>query len=306
MSSLAASVVIALNPHDNDPQRVIDAYALQTTAPETFEIIVVNSSGSESMGEAFARWRSASKVNVRALEIGRSGRASANNAGVLAARSELLVFMADDFIPCPTLVRAHVEFHRRLATPRAVGIGPAFFPDALREDPFRRWLEDSGRLFAVAFRIAGTQWPQGFFYAGNASLRKTLFDELGGFEERFPHDLGDDFEFSLRLRRAGVRSHFLPKAVALHDHPVTLEERLAAMRRSGAAARLVGERHGAVPEWDALTGQPVAGLATAALEARAREQAQSTPATRAAHYQALLDLAFAQGYHAEAGTRVTA
>ena len=75
------------------------------------------------------------------------------------------------------------------------------------------------------------------------------------------------------------------------------------MERSGAAARLVGDRHGAVEEWNALLAHPLARLSTAAREAEARERRASTPATRAARYQALLDLAFVRGYHrvADAG-----
>jgi GT2 family glycosyltransferase len=215
-----ASVVIALNPHENDFERVMEAYRRQTAPRSSFEIIVVNG-GARTDVQAKVQ-RASGNMFVRVIEIELRGRAAANNAGVRAARSDLIAFMADDFVPCTTLVRAHIDFHRH-ASARAIGIGPAFFADELREDPFRRWLEDSGLLFGIAFAMVGNDWPEGFFYVGNASMQRSLFEDLGRFDEAFDHDLTDDFEFSLRLRRQGVRTHFLPKARCSHEHEVTRE-----------------------------------------------------------------------------------
>ena len=97
----------------------------------------------------------------------------------------------------------------------------------------------------------------------------------------FRYDLGDDFAFSLRLRRAGVRSHFLPKAIAWHDHALTLADRIEASRRSGEASRYITERHGPVPEWQAIIAQPLADVVASVRRAEERERAVSTPDTRA-------------------------
>jgi GT2 family glycosyltransferase len=296
-----ASVIVALNPHDNDPERVLDGYLRQTAQANSFEVVVVNGGARDTATQVFAEHRRAFPATpVRLVEIEGAGRAAAHNAGVRAAQSDLLVFVADDFIPSTTLVRAHTEFHRDLGGTTAVGIGPAYFVDGLRDDPFRCWLEDSGCLFGVPFGFAEPTWPTSFFYVGNASLMRPLFDRLGGFDETFHHDLVDDFDFGLRLNRAGVRSHFLPKAVAWHDHMLTLAERVEALRRSGEAARYVNERHGSIPQWQAIIGAPLGDLIASARRAEEREQSDSTPDTRAGRYKALLDLAFAQGYHGSA------
>jgi len=290
-----ASVVIALNPHENDFERILEAYLHQTAPSSSFEIIVVNGG---ARADVQAKLKRASRIMpVRMIEIERYGRAAANNAGVRAAQSDLIVFMADDFVPCTTLVRAHIDFHQH-ARARAVGIGPAFFADGLREDPFRRWLEDSGLLFGIAFGMAGNEWPEGFFYVGNASMHRSLFEELGRFDEAFGHDLTDDFEFSLRLRRQGVRTHFLPKARCSHEHDVTLGERIEASRRCGEAARRVSARHGRIAQWAALYEQPLEQVVCAARRAEEDDAGGSTAETRAARFQSLLNLAFARGFHA--------
>lgn len=294
-----ASVVIALNPHDNDLFRVFESYSRQTAPVGSFELVIVNAGRVRTeVKEVLRRFRRAFPLlPARLIEIELSGRAAANNAGARASRSDLLIFMADDVLASPTLVRAHTEFHRCLGDVTAVGVGPAFFSDALRSDSFRRWLEDSGRLFAVTFRRAETGWPHAFFfYVGNASLSRRLYERVGGFDEEFRYELGDDFDFGLRLRRSGVRSHFLPKAAAWHDHPVTLDERMEALRLSGAAARQLFKRYGAAIGWETVIARPLPVLVDAAAAAEERDRAASTPETRVRRYEAFLDLAFAQGY----------
>ena len=300
-SRLAASVIVALNPHCGDAAEVFDAYLEQSLPPGSFEVVVVDGGERAGVAEAFAEHACAHPATpVRLITPGRPGRAALNNAGARTARSELLIFVADDFVPTPTLVRAHVEFHRHLQAP-AVGIGPAFFRESLRADPFRRWLEDSGRLFGVPFRIAEQAWPREFFYVGNASMPRALFDRVGGFDEGFRHDLFDDFEFGLRLAATGARSHYLPKATAWHEHAVTVAERAEAMRRCGAAARHCEARHGAIRPWADVVARSAAEHRAVLRRAEEADRRESTSATRSEHYLALLDLAFVDGYVNAAG-----
>ncbi|MBK6396667.1 MAG: hypothetical protein IPF73_19910 [Betaproteobacteria bacterium] len=84
----------------------------------------------------------------------------------------------------------------------------------------------------MSFPLAGA-WS-GDFCVGNASMSRTVFDAVGRFDETFRHDLFDDWEFGRRMVAAGVTAHFVPRAIAWHDHEVTLEERALAMRRLGA------------------------------------------------------------------------
>jgi GT2 family glycosyltransferase len=296
---LAASVIVALNPHDADPRALFSAYRAQTTA--AFEVIVVDGGARPDFAPAYAEHvRAFPDTPIRTITVPAPGRAAANNAGARAARAELLVFVADDFVPDPTLVRAHVKFHRHRATP-AVGIGPAYFPAELRADPFCRWLEDSGQLFGVPFRVAEHRWPRQFFYAGNASLDRALFERAGGFDSAFAHDAYDDHEFGLRLAALGVASHFVPKAAAWHDHRLTFEERTEAMRRAGVAARHVEARDPQRLE-HALARRALAELEAAVARTRAALAREATSASRSDYYVAAMNLAFARGYHESAAT----
>ena len=289
MSAPAASVIVALNPHDAELRDVLDAYGAQTPGTPRFELLVVDNGSRAAAAKACAEARSRhAALDVRHVPCPRRGRAAANNTGAAEARSDVLVFVADDFVPSPPLVRAHVEFHRCTSND-AVAIGPAYFVPALADDPFRHWLERSGRLFGVPFASAALAWSREFFYVGNASMKRTRFEALGGFDERFGHDLVDDLEFGYRLRDAGARTHLLTRAIAWHDHAVTLDERELAMRRAGAAARLVAQRWTGPLPWSGLVSLPLHELGERVAQAR-----QATEA----FFEARLDLAFAEGYAA--------
>jgi cellulose synthase/poly-beta-1,6-N-acetylglucosamine synthase-like glycosyltransferase len=295
VSVVDASVIVALNPHEGDVHTILDAYAVQAGMQGRFELIIVDNGTRPGAAARCAEHAlTVPELRARCVESPTPGRAAANNAGVRASKADLLIFVADDFLPGPTLVRAHVEFHRSLVRP-AVGIGPAYFTAGCRADPFRRWLEESGRLFGVPFRTAAPNWSRDFFYVGNASLARGQYERVGGFDEAFEFDLFDDFEFGMRLRAHGVRTHLLPKALAWHDHAVTMPERMKAMRRSGEAACLYEQRQPGVQPWAALADLPLAALALRVEETR-RPGAENVQ-RRGDHFCALMDLAFAQGYH---------
>jgi glycosyltransferase involved in cell wall biosynthesis len=50
---------------------------------------------------------------------------------------------------------------------------------------------------------------------GNLALERSVFDEIGGFDESFEY--GSDVDFSWRAIHHGLRIRFVPDAVVLHD-----------------------------------------------------------------------------------------
>lgn len=297
---LEASVIVAINPHEGGIDELVDGFGAQAGVDGRWELIVVDN-GSRGVLSA-PSIGSPSRVPLRWVQSPRPGRAASNNAGARAAAARTLIFVADDFIPAPSLVRAHLDFHRGLAGP-AVGIGPALFTPACRDDPFRRWLEDSGRLYGVPFRTAASQWPRDFFYLGNASMPRDVYERVGAFDESYHYDLFDDLEFGLRLRAAGVSTHLLPKALAWHDHLVTVPERGLAMERCGAAAARFDAARGSAGPWAAMLDRSMASLAARAESATPDD---ASLARRFEHYAALMELAFLRGYHGSGEAAVKA
>ena len=296
-----ASVVVALNPHDHAFGTVMDAWAMQAGAGD-YEVVVVHDGSRPTVGDEYREHRTRHpRSPVRLIDSAAPGRAASNNAGVRASRGALLVFVADDFRPARGLVAAHRRFQALLAEP-AAGIGPGYFQEQHRDDPLRRWLEDHGVNFGVAFPTAAIHWPDDYFYVGNASITRAVWERVGAFDERFPHDMFDDFEFSLRLRAMGIKTHFVPRAVALHDHDVTFEYRLESSRRLGASTAIYESTTSGPWPWTPLTRQPIEALEAAEREALGRLDSPPTIGSMRRRWKIGFDLAFVRGYRA-AGAR---
>ena len=288
------SVIVALNPHDHAMGPVLDAWADQQAAGP-YEVIVVDGGARTDLREdAAAHVARRPATPVRIVDVSTPGRAAANNAGVRASRGELIVFVADDFRPSLGLVAAHRRFHA-FAPASAVGVGGSYFEHDRRNDMFRRWMEDSGFGFGVAFPIAGIEWRDDYFYVGNASMRRETLERIGPFDERYRYDMFDDFEYSMRLRAAGIPTRFVPRAVAWHDHEYTFESRVEASTRMGEAARDF-ESTGAGPRpWAPVTGQSVETLEAelGALPATGNGEVMGDMTRR---WKLLLTIAFLRGY----------
>jgi GT2 family glycosyltransferase len=218
--------------------------AAQTYPHDDLELIFVDAHANASIAAAVTTFRLRNPtLSTSLLRCVGPARAVGYNRAAARASGELLIFLADDFEPWPDLVVTHATYHALNSDPNAVGIGPGLFPDAIRQDFFARWQEDSGQLFGVPMRGAAAGWNRAYFYGGNASIKKSKFDSLGGFDERFRYHAWDDYEFGLRWAASGGYSQFLAAAVATHQHTVSLDERCAAMEQSGESAWLLQRLH---------------------------------------------------------------
>jgi hypothetical protein len=63
--------------------------------------------------------------------------------------------------------------------------------------------------------------PRIYLASLNLSIRRTLFLELGGFDERFNLAAGEDYDLSLRLRQQGYTLFCEPGAAVEHCHQRT-------------------------------------------------------------------------------------
>jgi glycosyltransferase involved in cell wall biosynthesis len=204
-----------------------------------FEVIAVDNGSSDETLETLADLERRSGGRLRALSEPVRGPAAARNAGVAAARGEVIVFLGDDTQPADRqLLARHVALHDARPEPEYAVLGKVAWDERRSVTPLMRWL-DTGPQFAYELFSPGLVDVAGFFYTAHVSLKKAAFDAAGGFDTRFPYAAVEDMEIGLRLRDGGVVLDYRPELVVLHSHETTLERWLERMRLVGRSAALL-------------------------------------------------------------------
>jgi GT2 family glycosyltransferase len=213
MAAPYLSVIVPTYQRRNSVARLLRALAQQTLSPDRYEVIISidgSRDGTLEMVEAFTAPYQLSQVWQP-----NTGRAAACNAGMRLANGEVLVFFDDDMEPAPDCLENHSRAHcvgERLA---AIGAAPihvdATTPSLVKfvATGFNSRLEKFAQpSYAMKFNEA---------YTGNFSIRRSLMDSIGGFDEDFKAYGYEDYELALRLSLAGARSVYAADALA-HQH----------------------------------------------------------------------------------------
>ena len=221
--SVRVSIVI---PTANRRERVMRAVetSLQQDFPASdFEIIVVIDGADEGTALALRDLDAGHRLRVVQLETNR-GPSAARNAGWRAASGALIVFLDDDMLCTPGLVRAHLSAHLEVAGEREIaGFGAIYnAPErhrTLAAETFRLGL---GAVYLHHRDQPSAAWPENVWSFANTSVSRSVLERVGGFDERFRKR--EDGELGVRLLNFGVRQQFVPDAVAYQDSEKNVQQ----------------------------------------------------------------------------------
>jgi GT2 family glycosyltransferase len=205
------SVVIPTYNRLDSLKRVLDALEGQVYPLEKFEVVVVSDGSADGTHEYLRNIRT--PYRLKPLVQTNQGPAAARNYGVAKATGELILFIDDDVVPDPHLIREHVRLHNRQAEDVVV-IGTMLTPPDAKLAPWVRWSQD--RLAEQYQAMVTGQWQPTArqFYTGNTSLPRHLMIESGGFDPVFLR--AEDVELAYRLADRGTRFLFNPQAKGFH------------------------------------------------------------------------------------------
>jgi GT2 family glycosyltransferase len=192
--------------------------ASELGAGDELEILVVDDGSAVPARDTVASSVAAavSPWVVRWLRQPNGGPAAARNAGFRASGGDLILFVDDDILVPPDLVRAHVDAHRQRPGSAIFGLCP-FTPDAERR-PFRAFLQ---RCLDPPVMSSEGLVEVPIVASGQISVERHQFADDGGvYSPEMTTPAAEEYELTFRLRRRGIPILAAPWIVALHDQPV--------------------------------------------------------------------------------------
>jgi glycosyltransferase involved in cell wall biosynthesis len=209
---LVSVVIPAYNAEDRLPL-CIRALAGQEDPPGSMEILVVDDGSTDGTARAA---RETGCEQLRVISPGaRGGPAAARNAGIEAARGELVLFTDSDCIPDRRFV---AEICRPLMDDPAVG-GVKGVYRTIQGSLAARFAQAE---FEERYRMMSRLDSIDFVDTYAAAFRGSVLEQAGGFDCSYPVPNNEDVDLSFRIAAAGHRMVFAPAAVVEHRHRPTL------------------------------------------------------------------------------------
>ena len=191
------------------------------------ELIVVIDGSTDGTAPALAAI--ACPFPVKIIEQRNAGAASARNGGAAGAVNDVILFLDDDMIADPSLLDEHARLHQDGAdavignTPIHPASPAGFLPESIA-----RWIASTS--------VKSPLSPFDVF-SGQLSVRRSVFEELGGFDTAFTSAAAfgnEDADFGVRLlARHDVRHN--PAAISRQLYVITPRQFMARARRAVGA-----------------------------------------------------------------------
>lgn len=242
---LRVSIIV---PAYNNSQDLHDClFALRAAAGES-EIIVVDDASTDNTSSI------AAQENVRVLRLTKnSGPGAARNYGVAHSEGDIVFFVDSDVVVAPDAVH-------RLTRVFADHPEVAAIFGSYDTQPRAKNLVSQYRNLLHHFVHQNGSSEASTFWAGLGAVRRSVFEAVGGFDEKFrPVCSVDDIELGYRMLRAGHRI-FLDKALqGTHLKRWTLVSmvRTDITHRAIPWSRLIIESHNAPNDLNIKTDQRV-------------------------------------------------
>ena len=231
------SVIVPTHNKHDKLAATLHSLRHQDLAADEYEIIVVDDGSSKRVILPHC----VSDRRCTLLRLEGVERSAARNRGSKLASAELLVFLDDDMTVCADFLSTHLRAQREW--PGALVVGAVRLTDSLLKTPFGRFrgmLENRGIPAG-----GGLTSTANFCTAGNASILKHRFWELGGFDENIVS--GEDQDLALRHTANGGLIAFVPEALAVHhDNAFGIESYCRRVEWGSEHIIAFCQRH---PEW---------------------------------------------------------
>jgi GT2 family glycosyltransferase len=266
---MKTTVIIASHKRPDSIRRLIASLAPELATGSREMIIAEN-------GTPTPMQLSLEGAPLRHLHEPRSGKCRIQNRAIAEASGEILVFLDDDLVVARSYLAAVEQFfdtHREFAAMKG-----RILPD---EDPEKKVGQLAPYMDLPIVDHGDEVLEVRGVLGANMAFRADALRQVGPFDERLgPGAAGheEETEMSQRLRRAGFRIGYAPKALVYHevDPSRANRERFITIARERGRCRMLHEKHSAadviLKNAIAMVRLRVAQLTRAGLPRIAREE----------------------------------
>ena len=161
--------------------KTLRGFCEQESGELLWELLIVSDGSTDSTEETVIHFQD--RLPLRYLSQAKRGVSSARNRGLREARAPVALFLDDDVIPSPQLIREHAQFHRERPDLESVLLGYVTWSPDLAITPFMRWYGEFGGLFGFSKLRNGQPANPKFLYTCNLSFKTEFLRRNGGFNE---------------------------------------------------------------------------------------------------------------------------
>lgn len=193
-------------------QRTLPTIVGQGLAAHEFEIIVIDDGSSDRTPEILAA-AAAAHPQIHIIRQDNKGQPCARNAGVAIARGELILFLDDDILCSPGLLREHLAAHTSSQQSLLV-LGTTLVSQESPHSLATAMMTAGAERFTVRLQEGKARWPDDALLDANTSVRRSVLLDVGPFDENVPAFCANT-EVALRLTmRQQVQLRHAPLAIA--------------------------------------------------------------------------------------------
>jgi len=178
-----------------------------------FEIVVVDNGSTDDTTAVLQEFASTAQFPVVLVFESRTGLSYARNAGILAARGDVIAFTDDDCYPAKDYLDniMHCFANKNIAYlgGKILLFDPADLPITIQP------------LNHVVSLPAGCYLKPGLIQGANFAFRRSVFELVGGFDTQLGAGTplaSEDVDMTFRASMAGLIGTYTPLAVVHHHH----------------------------------------------------------------------------------------